>query len=42
MTSSEQKLGIVLVCAGALDVPLHISKLRPGGLGALSGTQILP
>ena len=31
----------MLVCGGALDAPLHISKLRPGGLGALSGALTL-
>ena len=35
--SPEQKLGIVLVCGGDINAPLHISKLRPGGLGALCG-----
>ena len=35
--SPDQKLGIVLVCGGDSNAPLHISKLRPGGLGALCG-----
>lgn len=35
--SPDQKLGIVLVCGGDINAPLHISKLRPGGLGALCG-----
>jgi len=35
--SPDQKLGIVLTCGGDVKAPLHISKLRPGGLAALCG-----